>query len=50
VLPTRLAEPPQTQSEPIALAAVPQPAAAQPSGRRLPDGTVLMPPGMKPRR
>ena len=50
VLPTRLPEPVSTKSEPVALAVVPEPAVAQPAGRRLPDGTVLMPPGMKPKR
>lgn len=49
VLPTRLPEPAQPKSEPVVLARGadrPEP----PAGRRLPDGTVLMPPGLKPRR
>jgi len=50
VLPTRLPDLPPSKSEPVALAVVAEPAASQPTGRRLPDGTVLMPPGMKPRR
>jgi uncharacterized protein YbaR (Trm112 family) len=50
VLPTRLAEPPVPAGAPVTLAVVPEPAAPATGGRRLPDGTVLMPPGMKPRR
>jgi hypothetical protein len=38
--------------EPAVLAVVPEPAEPQPvpAGRRLPDGTLLTPPGMKPKR
>lgn len=48
VLPTRAPQP----SEPAVLAVVPQPAEPQPAvtGRRLPDGTILTPPGLKPKR
>lgn len=48
VLPIRVAAPP----EPAVLAVVPEPAEPQPApaGRRLPDGTLLTPPGMKPKR
>ena len=40
------------QPEPAVLAVVPEPAAPPPAsaGRRLPDGTLLTPPGMKPKR
>ncbi len=50
VLPTRIAEPAAPKSEPAVLAVVPETAAPPLTGRRLSDGTVLMPPGMKPRR
>ncbi len=48
VLPTRAPE----KAEPVPLAVVPEPAAPEPAaaGRRLPDGTLLTPPGLKPRR
>ncbi len=48
VLPIRL----PAQPEPAVIAAVPERAEPQPApaGRRLPDGTLLTPPGMKPKR
>lgn len=48
VLPTRAPE----KAEPAPLAAVPEPVEppSAAGGRRLPDGTILMPPGLKPKR